>query len=676
MVAALVLSSLLHFPLMKVLAKSPSSVPAIAPWGFDLTGMEQTVKPGDDFFLYANGNWVKNTPIPDDQSTVSTFSQLQGKTNAQLKTILEDAASDRKAVKGSNRQKIGDWYASFMDEAQIEKLGIFVLQPDFNRIAEIKTPADLAKVLGENNGKRLKLNETPITVDVAQDMKDSSQTALILGVSGLSLDSTDFYLNPEQEALRTQHKTHIQRMLTLAGISDADIKAQRVQALETKLAQAESLTSSEQYVSTPTAELSHLYPDLDWQAYLTGADITDQTRVVVASPSVLEAATKLVQKESLDSWKDYLTYNLLRRAAIYLPRAFREEHFAFYAKTLQGQPQPSPRWQQAITDIQYTITDALSEAYVDRYFQPESKAAAEVMMDDMMAAFDTRLANLSWMTAATREEARAKLAKMKLKVGYPDSWIDYASLDVVRGDAISNLKRADQFLRSRSLAQLGKPVDRNLWDSNLPPFFVGAVPNPLNNEIIIPAAMLQPPFFDPEADPAVNYGGVGAVITHEITHLFDTIGSLFDGDGNMRNWWEKEDTEQFTALTQALVTQASSYEVLPGKYLDGKATLTENIADIGGIFIAYDGYQRFLQGKPAPVLDGFTGDQRFFLAWANLWRRNSRETAKATNLITDIHSPVQIRTFMVRNHPAWYKAFNVQPEDKLYLLEKERIMIW
>jgi len=679
MATSFVLSSLLHFLPTTVLAQAKSTAPVLGTWGFDATGMDRSIKPGDDFFGYINGNWVKQTQIPPDRSTVTMFSVLRDQVNANAKALMEEAAKNRQASQGSKIQKIGDWYASFLDESQIEKLGLSPLKPELERITAIKTRTDLARVLGENNGR---LDVTPIGVAIAPNPKDSSKRFVQLSVGGYSLDSRDYYLDPKQATLRQQHQAHIARMLALAGIADSETKAAEIQALETTIVRslAPPGTNAEEYYNpTAIAELPQKYPGLDWSVYLTAAGVGQVSQVNVDTPSDLAAVAKLITAEPIADWQAYLTYHLLKQSADYLPRAFREEYFAFYQKTLQGITTIPPRSQTAIINTQEALPFSLSELYVNRYVDPKTKAIAEAMVDEMLAAFDARLAKLDWMTAPTRQAAQEKLAKTGRQIGYPDQWPSDGEFKVIRGEALGNAQRLAHAKRTKNLAKLNQPIDRAEWGGGAnpyPTYLTDGTANVLSNQIIVGGLMLLPPFFDANADAAANYGGLGAIIAHEITHLFDVIGRQFDGDGQFKDWWTPQDDAQFKARTAQLAAQVSTYEVLPGQFVDGQLTLTETVPDLGGIAIAYDAYQNSLKGKPAPIIDGLTGDQRFFLAWAQNWRSKFRDEYMAQLLKTDSHPPQKIRPDFVNNFEAWHKAFDVKSGDKLYLPEEKRIVIW
>jgi putative endopeptidase len=677
MVTSFLLSISLVLPLSSALAEVKAAKPELGTWGFDTTALDPSIKPGDDFFLYANGSWVKRTEIPATASRIGNFSILNDKVDANVRSILEEAATNSQAPRGGNSQKIGDWYASFMDEPRIDQLGLSVLKADLDRIAAITTRSDLARVLGENNGR---LSKPPISAYVKQDDTDPTKRVLALSVGGFSMDRQDAYLDPQQEPLRRQHRVHLARMLALAGVSDPDARASRIQSFETQLARSTEQPNADRKIEAapvvPSKDLPTRFPGIDWTVFLAAAGVAKESSVVVESPAALASAAKLVAQEPFAVWKDYLIYQLLKSSAVYLPRAFGEEKFAFYQKTLEAQPAMESRSKLAIEDTQVALPLALGEVYIRRYVDPKAKATAEVMVKELVAAFDARLVKLTWMTPATRKAARDKLAKMTMMIAYPDRWPSYAGLEVIRGDAYGNAQRAAEFRRANELSGLGKPIDRSEWEPTFYPYSPMATPNPMQNTFYLFAGMLQPPFFDQNADPAANYGGVGAVIAHEITHLFDNMGRHFDSEGRLWNWWAPEDEAQFNARTKALAEQVSRYEVLPGQYVNGQYTLHENIADLGGISIAYDAYQQSLGGKPSPIIEGLTGDQRFFLAWSQNWRSKYRDDRMAILLKTSTWPPDRVRPFFARNLDAWYKAFDVKPGDKLYLSPEQRVQIW
>jgi putative endopeptidase len=649
----------------------------LGPWGFDLKGMNRSVNPGDSFFDFANGEWARTTEIPADRSSWGGFGILRDLSDQRTRDIVEEAARAN-APGGTVQRKVGDLYASFMDEAAIEKAGLEPLRPHLAKIEAIRTASDLARVFGEANRMGI---STPFGAAVEQDLKNNSQYAVYLGQGGLGLPDRDYYLvdsNPKFVEARGKYQAHIANMFRLAGIADGEAKAKRIYDLETKIAamhwtRAESRQIDKLYNPMPTSGLGQAMPGFDWAAYLKAASLDRLPQVVVTQPSALTGEAKLVASEPLQTWKDYLTFRTLSSAAGMLPKAISDENFAFYGTTLAGTPQQKDRWKRGADVVNGAMGEAVGELYVAKHFTPEAKAKMDILVKNLIRAMDARLQKLEWMAPETRAKARAKLAAFTPKIGYPDTWRDYSSLVVKAGDPVGNVLRATEFEYLRQLNKIGKPVDRSEW--GMTPQTVNAYANPLLNEIVFPAAILQPPFFDPNADDAVNYGGIGAVIGHEITHHFDDQGSKFDAQGNLAEWWTAADVERFKAMTAKVVKQYGEYEPLPGSKVNGELTLGENMADLAGLNIAYDAYRLSLAGKPAPVIDGFTGDQRFFLGFGQVWRNKYRDPILLNILTTDPHTPGHFRPNVVRNFDPWYQAFNVR-DGKLYLKPEDRIRIW
>jgi putative endopeptidase len=658
-------------------AHAAAAKPKLGEWGFDSAGMDRAVNPGDNFFDFANGTWSKTTEIPADKPVWGGFVELDELSTTRTRTIIEDAAKAQ-APAGSVQRKVGDFYASFMDEAAIEARGTAPLKPALDRVAAIRTPSDLARAFGEMGQIGVR---TPFGVEVDQDLKDNSRYAVYVGQGGLGLPDRDYYLdstNPKFADAKAKYQVHIANMLRLAGISDPEGRAARIVALETKIAQAHWTRVQRRQVENlynpmTKAELAARMPGFDWNAYLAAAGLAGQEGVIVAQPSALEGAAKLVASEPIESWKDYLTFRAIAAAAPFLPKAFVDENFAFNGKILSGTPQLRDRWKRGSDIVGGGMGEAVGQLYVARYFPPEAKAKADELVRNLIRAMDMRLQNLAWMTPETKAKARAKLAAFTPKIGYPDTWRDYSALEIRRDEALGNAMRAGRFEYARNLAKLGKPIDRGEW--GMSPQTVNAYANPLMNEVVFPAAILQPPFFDPNADDAVNYGGIGAVIGHELSHHFDDQGRKFDKNGNLADWWTEADIAAFKKLTDRMVAQYGGYEALPGAKVNGQLTLGENIADLAGLAIAYDAYHMSLGGKPAPVIGGYTGDQRFFLGYAQVWRTKYRDALLSQLLTVDTHSPGTIRPLVVRNFDAWYKAFGVR-DGKLYLPPEQRIRIW
>jgi putative endopeptidase len=657
--------------------RSGSAKPQLGTFGVDMSGMDKSVKPGDDFYKYVNGAWNARTEIPADKSNWGGFNILRDLSDQRTRAIIEEVSKGANPV-GSVNQKVGDFFASFMDDAAVEAKGTAPLQPVLDGIAKIQSPADLSRALASAN--RLGVS-TPIGLSVEQDLKDNTQYAAYIGQGGLGMPDRDYYLvdNPKFVETRAKYKTHIAAMLKLAGIADSDTKAAGIYELERKIAdthwtQAESRLIDKLYNPMTLAELSTKMPNVDWSAYLATAGLGAQKQVIATQVSALVGASKLLSSEPIGVWKDYLTFHSIKGAASMLPKAFVDEDFSFDGKVLSGTPQLKDRWKRGVDLVNGSMGEAVGQLYVSRYFPPAAKAKADVLVKNLIKAMDVRLSTIAWMDPATRTKARAKLAAFTPKIGYPDKWRDYSALKVERGDLFGNALRATEFEYNRQLAKIGKPVDRSEW--GMTPQTVNAYANPLLNEIVFPAAILQPPFFDPNADPAVNYGAIGAVIGHEISHHFDDQGRKFDAKGNMAEWWTPQDVTRFEALTANVVKQYGDYEPLPGKKINGELTLGENIADLAGITIAYDAYRLAQGGRAAAMVGGYTGDQRFFLGFGQVWQTKIRDAALLARLTTDPHSPGQFRPYVVRNIDAWYAAFGVKPGEKFYLAADKRARIW
>ncbi len=654
----------------------PAAAPALGSFGVDTSGMDTGVKPGDDFFAHVNGRWDRTTQIPDDQSQWGMFHELQELSQTRTRAILEESAG--KAAATGNARKVGDYYASLVDEAAIEKAGLAPLQRELDAIAAIRTREQLSGAIARGNREG---GPAPFRLYIWVDAKDPARMTAILSQAGLGMPNRDYYLEPRWAAQQAEYQAHVGRMLVLSGVAPADATAQaaRVLALETEIAKAhwtnvENRQAEKTYNPVAVAGLQASFPGIDWDGFRKITGIQDLASVNVSQPSALKGIAGLVQSAPLADWQAWLLYHSLRTHAAVLPKAVRDEHFAFYGKTLSGTPKQQERWKQAVTLTSSALGEAIGQEYVARHFPPEAKAQMDELVRNIIAAMDLRLQNLSWMDPKTRDAARFKLSRFTAKIGYPDQWIDYGALRVVRGDPLGNLQRAYAFQFDRSLAKIGKPVDRSEW--GMTPMTVNAYANPVWNEIVFPAAILQPPFFDPKADAAVNYGGIGAVIGHEITHHFDDQGRKFDPDGKLADWWTPQDVERFNKLSDVLVRQAETYEPLPGKRINGKLALGENIADIAGLNIAWDAYKRSLKGAAPPVIDGKTGAQRFHLGFGQIWRTKYRLAAMERQLTVGPHSPANFRPQTVRNFAPWYEAFDVKPGDKLYLPEEERVRIW
>ena len=653
--------------------------PEIGTFGFDASGMNRAVAPGDDWVEFANGTYLRTLEIPADKSAFGMASRLGDLSRDRTREIIE-AAAKTTAAPGSNAQKVGDYYNAFMDEAAIDARGTAPLLADLAPFTAARTKSQFAAALGESLDG---MGPSLFPFNVNQDAKSPDRYIAIFSQGGLGMPDRDYYLSADAKMADTRAKyvAHVTNMLKLTGIpaGQAAAKARRILDFEKKLAQVhwtrvESRDRDKTYNKWSPADLARKAPGFDWAAYLGAAGLGGQQELIIRQPTAFAGMAKAIGSTPLQTLKDWAVLHTARDASGILPKAFTEEVFDFNGRVLSGTPQMQPRWERGVASVNGAIGEAVAELYVSKYFPPETKAKADQLVQNLIRAMDTRLANLPWMTAETKVKARAKLASFRPKIGYPDKWIDYSALTVQPGDAYGNVQRATAFEYQRNLNKLGKPVDRDEWF--MTPMIVNAYANPTMNEIVFPAAILQPPFFDPNADDAVNYGGIGAVIGHEISHHFDDQGRKYDPTGRLTDWWTPADVKAFDAYATQLADQYSKYEPLPGLFINGKLALGENIADLAGLLVAHDAYRLSLGGREAPVIDGFTGDQRFLLSHAQIWRQKYREAALRQQLVTGPHSPGHFRPYVVRNLDAWYPAFNVQPGQKLYLAPADRVRIW
>ncbi|MGE0871027.1 MAG: M13 family metallopeptidase [Kofleriaceae bacterium] len=659
---------------------STASKPEIGTWGFDTAGMNTKVTPGHSFYEYANGTWLKNTPIPADKSNYGMFTALSDRSDDRTKEIIMNANGEP----GSEARKIADYYQSFMDEAAIESKGITPIQADLEKINAIKDAKGLVAMFAANSRV---LRQSPLGTYVGQDDKDPEHHIASLGQGGLGLPNKDMYdpKKPQFAAIRDGYKKYMETMLGYVGVKDAAKRAAGIYALEEKIAAAhwtmeQNRDPVKTYNKMSVAQLMKLAPQIDWKLWLTGTGLGNEPAINVNQPSAIAGIAKLVKSQPIAVWKDYLTLHLLSATASYLPKKFVDTRFEMYGKILSGTPQIKDRWKRGVDEVTAAMGEAVGKIYVKKYFTPATKARADELVGNLLKAMGQRLDSLAWMSDETKAKAKAKLATYNPKIGYPKKWRDYSSLEVIAGDVVGNDMRASAFEYDRRLAKLGKPIDRDEW--GMTPMTVNAYYNPGLNEIVFPAAILQPPFFDPNADDAVNYGGIGAVIGHEISHGFDDQGSQYDAHGKLENWWTKDDADKFKTATAKLVAQYNSYcpfpaaDGKPAQCVKGEMTLGENIADLAGLMIAHTAYRLSLNGQQPPVIDGTTGDQRFFLGWAQVWRRLYRDQELANRLVTDVHSPSEFRTAVVRNLDVWYEAFKPAQNDTLFLDSKDRVKIW
>ncbi|TPG14554.1 M13 family metallopeptidase [Sphingomonas oligophenolica] len=654
-----------------------SGKPQLGDFGVDLSAMDTSVKPGNDFYQYINGKWDARTEIPADKSSWGGFAILRDLSDTRTRAVIEGAASQQNAP-GSINDKIGVTYASFMDAAAIDAAGAKPLAPYLAKVAAVKTQADLAKAFADGTIAGI---DMPIGAAVQQDLKDNTVYTVYVGQGGLGLPDRDYYLvdNPKFEEARTKYVAYIAKMMTMAGQPDPQGSAQRIYDLEKQIAQvqwtrAEQRQVEKSYNPMATGDLAAKMPGFDWPALLAEQRLGGQPQVIVAQPSALTGIAKIAAATPMATWREYLAFHTISAKAPLLSAPFVDTQFAFYGTALSGTPQLRDRWKRGVSLVNASLGEAVGQVYVQKYFPPEAKAKADELVHNLIAAMDIRLQKLTWMAPETKEKARAKLAAFTPKIGYPDKFRDYSALTVVKGDVLGNADRAGMFEYNRQLAKIGKPVDRSEWF--MTPQTVNAYANPVMNEVVFPAAILQPPFFDPNADPAVNYGGIGAVIGHELSHHFDDQGRKFDPKGNFSDWWQPQDVTSFTGLTDKVVKQYAAYEPIPGGHVNGELTLGENMADLAGVNVALDAYHISLKGKTPPVIDGFTGDQRFFLGFGQIWQTKSREAAIRQQITTDPHTPGQYRGYVVRNLDAWYKAFDVKPGESYYLAPADRIKIW
>ncbi|WP_223465112.1 M13 family metallopeptidase [Massilia soli] len=649
--------------------------------GIDVQYIDPSVRAQDDFFVHLNGKWLKATEIPADKSSWGSFAKLRDDTQPQLLALIEAAQKDTSAKAGSETRKIGDMYASFMDQDRLEKLGYKPLTGELQRIRGMRdkkaVPAMMARLtqIGVS---------VPYGIYIGQDARASTRYAAYISQSGLGMPDRDYYLKKDDEKLaktRAAYEKHVAKTLAMAGEKNAAAAAKAILEFETQLAEVQwtkvdNRDPVKRYNKVDIAKLGELTPGYDWKAALAASGIANKVDyVIVNQPSYLKGFNDILARTDLATLKSYFKWQLLRSYSEYLSKSFVDENFGFYGTTLTGVTENRPRWKIGVSTVESALGEAVGKVYVGQHFPAERKERMQVLVKNLMEAYRQSIDTLDWMGPETKKEAQAKLAKFTPKIGYPDKWRDYSTLSVDRNDLVGNVMRARTFGYKRNVNKLGKPIDRSEW--GMTPQTVNAYYSSTMNEIVFPASILQPPFFDMLADDAVNYGAIGAVIGHEISHGFDDKGSQSDGDGNLRDWWTAEDRAKFQAKADALVKQYDAYSPLPGYNVNGALTLGENIGDNSGVAIAYKAYKLSLGGKPAPVIDGLTGDQRFYMGFGQVWRSKMREAAQIVQVKTDPHSPGQFRANgTMRNQPGFYEAFDVKEGDKMYLAPKDRVTIW
>lgn len=648
--------------------------------GVFLQNLDHSVRPQDDFYRFVNGQWLANTTIPADRSNFGTFALLEDGAEQDLKAILEAAAAANAPV-GSDTQKVGDLYASFLDEATIEARGLAPLAGELQRIDELKSKQDVARYIGYS--QRIAVAH-PFAYYVSVDRKNSSQYTGVVTQSGLGMPDRDYYLSSDArlKGIREKYRVYVKDLLAAANTPKADHVAAKIVEIETRLAQShwtrvQNRDAQKTYNRFAVAELAQLMPGFDWHAFFAGAQIPlDKTpALVVVQPSYFEALGKVIATTPVSDWRGYFRYKLLAAYAPDLPAQFAQLHFDFTQRTVSGIEAMKPRWKRAVDTVDRALGDLVGKMYVERHFSPDAKRRMDELVTHLMQAFREGIDSLEWMTPATKQKAHAKLERFTTKIGYPSKWRDWSKLEIRRDDLIGNEMRAAEVVFERHLAKLGGPIDRTEWF--MTPQTVNAYYSAATNEIVFPAAILQPPFFNVAADDAINYGAIGAVIGHEISHGFDDQGRRYDGSGNLNDWWAPEDNEEFTERARQLGAQYSALSPLPGLFVNGDLTMGENIADLAGLAMAHRAWQLSLRGRPSPVIDGYTGEQRFFIGWAQGWARKYRDDELRRRLLTDPHSPSEYRTnAVVSNLPEFHAAFDVKPGDRMYRAPGERVRIW
>jgi putative endopeptidase len=664
-------SAMLSLPTAAALAQSAAAAkPQYGTFGFDTSGMDTSIAPGDDFFGYANGSWARTTQIPADKARYGMFNVLDDLSRERTRGIIEEQSKDPNS-------KIGNAYASFLDTTAIEAKGLTAFAPWLNELRAVKSKAGLATLYADADRAGIGI---PYRMFVGQDRKASDRYALTVLQGGLGMPDRDYYLSADPKLVETKAKylQHMTNMLALAGEANAAARAQAVLDFETRMAQvhwtrAESRDANKTYNKYTLPQLRAFAPGFDFPALAKGIG-ANVNYVIVAQPSALKGITATLAQAPLPVLKDQLLVRSLDAYAPYLPEKFDRENFAFYGTVLQGTPQQQERWKRAVDFTVGALGDDVSRLYVAKYFPAETKAAADQLVHNLIAAMGRRIDGLDWMSADTKSKAHAKLAAFTPKIGYPSKWRDMSGLVIKRDDLLGNAVRSARFEHAYEVGKLGGPIRR--WEWGMTPMTINAYSNATMVEIVFPAAILQPPFFDPHADAAVNYGGIGAVIGHEMSHQFDDQGAKFDLHGNLIDWWTPADAKNFQARLDKYEQQINSYEPLPGMHVNGKLTMGENVADLADLAVAHDAYLASLNGAPPPVIEGLTADQRFYLGWAQVWRCKDREPALRQQLLTNPHSPCPVRTDVVRNMDPWYQAFGVKPGQKLYLAPADRVRIW
>lgn len=625
--------------------------------GIDFANFDKSIRPQDDFYGYVNGTWLKNTEIPSDRTSTGAFYDLREKSRDDVKAIIEEVAATPNLIAGSDEQKVADLYRSFMDTDTLNQLGTAPIQAELDKIAALKTKADLVSYFAHS---QIIGSGTPFAFYIDVDAKDSSRYATHIWQYGLSLPEKDYYFNEGERFvnIRKAFVEHIEKMFTIAGFKDPKASAEQVLALETAIASrhwdvVETRDSTKTYNLYQVKDLAKLAPDIDWTGYLTTLGVQDQKDIIINQPSFIEGFNEVLKANELSTWQTYMKWQLLTHFAGEMTGKLDHENFEFFSKTLNGQAEQQPRWKRGVSTVNNLLGEVVGKVYVKRHFAPAAKERMQVLVENLRGAYGTSIDNLEWMSAGTKVAAKDKLAKFDPKIGYPDRWEDYSKLTIKADDLIGNNIRANELGHEKELEKLAGPIRK--WEWHMTPQTVNAYYNPTMNEIVFPAAILQPPFFNMQADDAVNYGGIGAVIGHEMGHGFDDQGAKFDGEGNMRDWWTEQDLSEFAIRGKALVAQYNGYAVFDDLNVNGELTLGENIGDLSGVTIAYKAYKKSLNGKEAPVIDGLTGDERFFIGFTQIWRAKIKEESMRNRVATDPHSPAKFRSLgALSNMPQFY----------------------
>jgi endothelin-converting enzyme/putative endopeptidase len=647
--------------------------------GIEQENIDSSVRPQDNFYRYINGGWMKNHPIPSDKTAIGSFYDLRDQADKDVRAIIEELAATNGLPLGSDDQKVADLFRSYMNIEKRNADGITPIKPILLAINNIKTKDDLAKFFGSYSSIGI---SNPLAGYISIDSKDSSSYAIHIWQSGLNLPDKDYYFNNTERfvKLRDGYLTHIENMFNLAGLSEGKDAAKNIIALETSLAEyhwtrVQSRDSEKRYNKFETKNLHKLTNKFNWPVYLAAEGISSQKEIIINQPDFIKGFGKIFNETAINVWKQYLTFNTLNEFSSYLTTDLDNENFDFFAKQLNGREEQRPQWKRGVSVVNNNLGEVIGKIYVTRHFTPEAKTRMSELVENLRNAYGTSIDDLTWMSKNTKKAAHAKLAAFTPKIGYPDKWEDYSSLSIKSDDLVGNIIQSRKISNDKEIAKLGEPIQK--WEWHMTPQTVNAYYNPPANEIVFPAAILQAPFFNMKADDAVNYGGIGAVIGHEMGHGFDDQGSKYDATGNLRNWWTEQDLKEFSARTKALVDQYANYQVFEDLNVNGELTLGENIGDLSGVTIAYKAYKASLNGKEAPVIDGLTGDQRFFMGYAQIWRSKIVEKSMRNRVATDPHSPGEFRALgSLSNMNEFYEAFDVKEGDAMYIPPEKRVKIW